>query len=170
MSNHKVKFDDLCREHPKEGYALNYDFEVIYRANLKEDTANVCKTIKDCIKEIQKGTERKIKKYWIHKTYARKKHKTFDSEDSSTWSDSNVENRYSTYKRKDGIDGMVVVAAVDKDACSDAQEHTLSLKKTVVGELKQKSRKIKGTTRKGNKDDGKSPAYILYLTYKFVKH
>ena len=166
---HKVKFAKLCCENPKEGYALNYDFEVIDAStSQRRDIKNVSKKIKDCIKQIEEGTDREIDRFWIRKTYVRKeKGIYFDLEDSSTWKDTNFNQRYSTYRSKDDIDGMVVVAVVDEEADTDAQEYTLTLKKAVVQKLKKWYKgRIKGTTGPGNKDDGKSPGYILYLTYR----
>ena len=48
--------------------------------------------------------------------------------------DTNINQRYSTYRK--GIDGMAMVAAVDEEADADAQEYTLTLKKAVVEKLR----------------------------------
>ena len=170
-ANHEVKFADLCHRNPKEGYALDSEPQVIDASTSRsKDISDVCKKIKDYIKQLEEGTDRRIDKYWIRKTYARKRTGIdFDLEDSSTWKHTNINQRYSTYRSQDDIDGMVVVAAVNKKADPHAEEYTLTLKKAVVEKLRLRyNGKIKGTTGPGIKDGGKSPGYILYLTYKLT--
>lgn len=170
MANQK-KFASLCRDPPRKGYALDFDFEVIDEADPYKDTDYVCQKIKDCIEDIEKGTDREIQNFWIRKTYARSKQgKKFDLEVSSTWKEENFNRYYSRYKRKNSIDGMVVIAAIDGKVETEddfnGEEYTLSLKKDVVEELQKRNKKIKGTTGRGSIDKGKSPGYILYLTYR----
>ena len=85
--HHEVEFAELCCRDPKAGYALDYDFEKIYRS-IPAGT-NICKVsqkIRDCIEKIEESTERKIKEFWIRKTYARKKEGIdFVLNDPSTW-------------------------------------------------------------------------------------
>lgn len=164
----EVEFDTICDDPSAKGYVLDFEIVVIEDRGFDKDIDKVIKKIKNCIKKIEEGTEEEIQMCKIHKTYARREEGIeFDLEDPRTWKDKIIKKRYSERRRIDHINGMVVIAAVD-EGISNAQEYTLSLKEKVVKKLmEEENSKIKGTTRRGNEDDGRSPGYVLYLTYKF---
>lgn len=175
----KVHFADLCEREPQKGYALDFRFlEIGRRRSIKNATKRVYEKINECIKKIEDGTGRYIKKFSIRKTYIREKRVTFKLYDDITW-EHDLNARWEHPPKGEEWDGLVVVAAVDERAiprdCEDdgyiidAEEYALLLKTRVTQMFLEEDKfAIKDASKPGNKDEGRSAGYILYMTYEFI--
>ena len=83
------------------------------------------KKVDEIFQDLELQTEHKIKKYYIGKTFIKprknpknkKKYMKFDPMDPYTWKKNGISSRWGCHKKTEyGRDGLVVLAAVPKDA------------------------------------------------------
>ena len=122
-----AKYDDLCK-----GVEKNYSFNLLCLTkgpnkepmSFMEATETLKNQIKQSITDIetQNMDGRKIESYVIGKSQVQRNYKagggfqTFDSMNHNTWKfgKAGVNKRWSSYYKKEGFDGLVVLAAIPR--------------------------------------------------------
>ena len=121
---HELSYETFCRPEaggtrafsynlvdlsPKENSKdINHDLGKLYR-----DTTKILRKIKQTIKEVEGGRKRKIKQYYIGKTYAQTKQKIFDHMNKDTWAKKGIIDRCTRHSKNGyGKGGLVVLTAI----------------------------------------------------------
>ena len=111
------------KENPKDS---NHDLGKLYR-----DTTKILRKIKQTIKEVEDGRKRKIKQYYIGKTYAQTKQKIFDHMNKDTWAKKGIIDRCTRHSKNGyGKGGLVVLTAIPESRIPIQTRLARSLKKT----------------------------------------
>ena len=174
--------DDLHRG------SKNYVCDASCLVNLVGKESNEAK---DCLKnkvvdifqDLELQTGRKVKKYYIGKTFIKRRRNPnsrtfvkFDPMDPYTWKKNGISSRWGCHKKTEyGRDGLVVLAAVPKDAVPQQcrgevhqEQYALALEQMLLHHYKLyigDQRLHNDTFTSGGPDGGKSIAYAVYVAF-----
>ena len=128
------------KENPKDS---NHDLGKLYR-----DTTKILRKIKQTIKEVEDGRKRKIKQYYIGKTYAHKdtsQPEVFDHMNKNTWLKKGIIDRCTHHSKKSyGKGGSVVLTAIPESRIPKQtrlsklkthEDYALALEQQVINHL-----------------------------------
>ena len=173
--------DDLHRG------SKNYVCDASCLVNLVGKDSNKAKEelkqkLDELFQDLELQTERRVKKYYIGKTFIKRRRKSkktfvkFDPMDPYTWKKNGISSRWVCHKKMEyGRDGLVVLAAVPKDAvpqqCRDEvhqEQYALALEQMLLHHYKLDigdQRLHNDTFTSGAPDGGKKIAYAVYVTF-----
>ena len=169
--------EELCKPGAAPGYILDTGV-IIENSSIADATGIVVKNIKERMWTIETLSRRKIRKFYIGKSNARKRqNRVFNPEDKNTWK-TGVTSRYSYHvKEPYGKNGLIVVAVVTRDSIpeeyftngtiANQEEYVLTLEKRLIQKYKKGSDKRlanKGTDP-GHTDEAGSVAYVVYMAF-----
>lgn len=167
------------RNKEEEGVVVTGNAEVLSNCKINAATLIICTYIM-CIINILNSKEsgKKIRSWYIGKTYIRKKDgKKFKPEYYNTWDLSGVLGRFAYCKKKKGMDNLVVVAVVTEKTIpihckrdgyiTQAEEYAYILKKRLIEWFMPFDKTLANeTTMPGKTDENKSEGYVIYIAYK----
>ena len=175
--------DDLHRG------SKNYVCDASCLVNLVGKDSNEAKEIlkhkvDEIFQDLELQTDRKIKKYYIGKTFIKRRRNPnsrrtfvkFDPMDPYTWKKNGISSRWGCHKKTEyGRDGLVVLAAVPKDAVPQQcrgevhqEQYALALEQMLLHHYKLDKgdqRLHNDTFTSGLVDGGKYIAYAVYVAF-----
>ena len=150
-------------------------------SDLSQTRRSLIRHVDKCIVKIEKRHRRKIKNFYIGKTYVRqRKDVKFNLLDWSTWNTSGIKSRFAHHQQTEyGQSGSVVLAVVTEDAlpCNATQNksritpegYALTLENALIEHYlyERDDPRIENRTRDpGKKDHDKSIGYALYMAFR----
>ena len=138
----------------------------------------------ELFQELELQTEGRVKKYYIGKTFIKPRRRPnyrkffmkFDPMDPYTWKKNGISSRWGCHKNTEyGRDGLVVLAAVTKDAVPQQyrdkghqEQYAVALEQMLLHHYKLEigdQRLYNDTFTSAGPDGGKSIAYAIYVTF-----
>ena len=161
------------------GYVLDAD-NVIKHQDINDAADETAKAIDKRMREIENKTGRKIGRFYIGKSYIRKRddRTRFDEHNPNTWRADGVSERHRNHcKLGYGKNGLVVVAVITKESITEdckeckyithQEEYALTLERRLIQmyKLKTDKRLANKGIDSGKTDQHRSVGYVVYIAF-----
>ena len=172
-----VEFDQLCT-----GAVQYYSFNLVklIAPNLKTATdikKKLITKLDDTITALEIGSDRKIAKFYVGKTYVPRRHiqggkfMQFDPLNHNTWIKKGISSRWGIHKREDyGRDGMVVLCAITSNTvpmkAMHQEDFTLDMEQHLLCHYRNDPRLANSTLNTGQKASTYY-AYAIYMAFAY---
>ena len=178
-------FDELCNG-SAQSYACDNVIDITrnddgYTPTVREAVQMLVKHLDRCIQKIQDKRGCRLEKFYIGKTYVRKKEEvTFNHMNEDTWKFDGIEARWTAHIRNRevdyGRDGLVVLTVVTREAIHPdiqsnqswfrQEDYALALEGRLIQNYLTDSRMKNTSLMPGRTDGNVSIGYPLYMAFK----